>query len=121
MLNISYFEIVSIDHDDTMIEAVIKIDPGHAIFQGHFPGQPVLPGACMVQMLKEVLQNTLRIHTRLIKADSVKFLTVINPAVNNVLRLKVNYAVNEPNLKINAVLLPDENPCFKFKGLFSIL
>ncbi|MEJ0079486.1 MAG: hypothetical protein WDM78_00620 [Puia sp.] len=26
-----------------------------AIFSGHFPGQPVLPGVCMMEMVAEVL------------------------------------------------------------------
>ena len=32
----------------------ITINSGHQIFEGHFPGQPVTPGVCMMQIIKEL-------------------------------------------------------------------
>ena len=31
----------------------IELNPGHVLYQGHFPGQPVVPGVCTLQMIKE--------------------------------------------------------------------
>lgn len=32
----------------------IELNPGHVLYQGHFPGQPVVPGVCTLQMIKKV-------------------------------------------------------------------
>jgi 3-hydroxymyristoyl/3-hydroxydecanoyl-(acyl carrier protein) dehydratase len=39
----------------TRVQATIRLNPDHAIFAGHFPGQPVVPGVCMLQIIKELL------------------------------------------------------------------
>ncbi len=33
----------------TGFRALLKVDPGFMLFPDHFPGQPVLPGICLVQ------------------------------------------------------------------------
>ena len=33
----------------------IVFNAAHDIFKGHFPGQPVVPGVCMMEMVKELL------------------------------------------------------------------
>ncbi len=43
----------SADLTGTSIEAVRYIDPALTIFDGHFPGHPVLPGAYLVESLAQ--------------------------------------------------------------------
>lgn len=59
--------------------ATLRLNPAHRIFDGHFPGQPVVPGVCMMQMMKEILETMLGQETRLISAASAKFLAMIDP------------------------------------------
>lgn len=33
-------------------EATIDINPAHEVFKGHFPDNPVMPGVCMMQIIK---------------------------------------------------------------------
>ena len=33
------------EREDGKREIEIELNPGHALYQGHFPGQPVVPGA----------------------------------------------------------------------------
>ena len=79
MLQGNFFNITAIQTEIGSAKAVIEINPAHEIFAGHFPGTPVVPGVCMMQIVKEILEDLLAKDIRLIKADHIKFLTVINP------------------------------------------
>jgi 3-hydroxyacyl-[acyl-carrier-protein] dehydratase len=54
-----FFEIVSLETEEGNINALIEINAEHNIFEGHFPGQPVVPGVCQMQMIKEILEQVL--------------------------------------------------------------
>lgn len=57
----------------------VTLNPAHAIFTGHFPGQPVLPGVCMLEMVKEILEELLQQQLRISKGPQIKFLSMIIP------------------------------------------
>ena len=59
--------------------AVLLLNADHPIFAGHFPGQPVVPGACQLQIVQELLSHLLGGEYHLVKADQIKFLTPIDP------------------------------------------
>jgi 3-hydroxyacyl-[acyl-carrier-protein] dehydratase len=101
-----------------MINAVLEMDIASEIFEGHFPGQPILPGACMVQLVKEVLEENLSSILKLEKADNLKFLSLIDPHKNNLLLLEINYTIDERQIKATASLIAEDVVCFKFQGVF---
>jgi 3-hydroxyacyl-[acyl-carrier-protein] dehydratase len=55
----------------------VTLNPAHPIFSGHFPGQPVLPGVCMLEMVKEILEELLQQKLRISKGPQIKFLSMI--------------------------------------------
>ncbi len=57
----------------------VTLNPAHPIFSGHFPGQPVLPGVCMLEMIQEILEEFLQQKFRISKAPLIKFLSMIIP------------------------------------------
>ena len=57
----------------------ITLNPANKIFTGHFPGNPVTPGVCMLQIIKELTENRLGCSLFMKKASNVKFMAVINP------------------------------------------
>ena len=79
MLKDSLYKIITLNQVDGTIEAVLEIDKANKIFEGHFPGQPILPGACMLQMVKEILEFALNLNIRLKKAGQMKFIAMIDP------------------------------------------
>jgi len=118
MLKDSLYHIIAIDHTDSVIHAVLELDAQHEIFTGHFPDHPVLPGACMVQMIKEVFESAMGTPYRLEKADNLKFLTIVDPQQTSTLQLELNYIIEELLAKVNAELVTDEGIAFKFQGSF---
>lgn len=61
--------------DSGYFKALITFNAAHAIFEGHFPGQPVVPGVCMMQLVQEQLQAATRQQLRLKKRPILSFCT----------------------------------------------
>lgn len=111
------FKIASIDKTDNSAKAIILLDVSHPIFKGHFPGQPVVPGVCMMQMVEILLQRILNQPVSINKASTIKFLSVIDPSRNPEINLDLDYSIEQNNtIKITAKISKDEVVFFKFKG-----
>lgn len=102
--------------------AIIELNPAHEIFHGHFPGNPILPGVCMVQILKELLINSSKSKLLLKRAGSIKYLSFIDPRVNNIIRFSIEVNSTESgDISCNAVLNSDSVIFCRFKGEFKIV
>ncbi|MBC7486427.1 MAG: 3-hydroxyacyl-ACP dehydratase [Cytophagaceae bacterium] len=60
----------------------VKVNPAHAVFQGHFPDQPVLPGVAMVYLSRFLTQRVTGKSIKLKEASQIKFLNLLDPRVN---------------------------------------
>ena len=117
-MNDDLFKINSLTYADGVIKADLSINPDSSIFQGHFPGQPVVPGACILQIVKEVLESVLRYPIRLKKAGNLKFIGMIDPMVTPSVQLEMNYKIDEEIINITAKLSDGDRVCFKIQGSF---
>ena len=118
MLKDSLYTILATDHSDSTIHVVLEVDESNEIFNGHFPDHPILPGACMVQMVKEIFEQEMGNSYLLQKADNLKFLSLIDPQKGEILHLEVNYAIDEAAARVTATLTAGEEVAFKFQGTF---
>jgi|SRR6185437_2695309 len=122
MLKNKLFNITFSDHQEYTIHATLELDKNNEIFKGHFPGHPVLPGVCMLQMIKEVLEKTLTKDLMLTKADQIKFLRLIDPELDSSLQVAITYTTVEYNeIKVNASIIALNEICFKCKGIFLVI
>ncbi len=58
---------------------VLRFNPEHPIFAGHFPGQPIVPGACLVQIAEDLLSDMLGHAVRFNSVTNLKFRQAITP------------------------------------------
>lgn len=116
--NDDLFKISKLVHNDNIINARLDINKASGIFNGHFPGHPVVPGACMLQVVKEVLEKALGTPLLLKKADHLKFMAMIDPGNTQAVNLEASYKFVEHALNVNAKLSDDTVVCFKFQGSF---
>ena len=58
---------------------IIRLNPKHSVYGGHFPGMPVVPGVCMLRIIKECVSVVLDTPVRFQTVDNCKFLSVVNP------------------------------------------
>jgi 3-hydroxyacyl-[acyl-carrier-protein] dehydratase len=95
----------------------VRLDPTHPIYSGHFPGNPVVPGVCQVQMVKETLETLKKVKGLLVGGDNIKFLKLIVPSEHPV--LVIDYTVKEAvdeNIGFTAVLSDESAVFMKFRG-----
>ncbi|MES2733961.1 MAG: 3-hydroxyacyl-ACP dehydratase [Bacteroidota bacterium] len=103
------------------IQVDIQLNVDHPIFKGHFPEQPVLPGACMVQILKEVLQQANNCELEFQKASNIKFISLIIPKENTKLTFHIQTkALPEGLLTVSSTLYDGEVASMKFSGTYKI-
>jgi len=69
----------------------LTLDSSHEIFKGHFPGSPILPGVCQVEMVRELAEGILGFKLLLSRASQVKFLNLINPLISEVLQMNLKF------------------------------
>jgi 3-hydroxyacyl-[acyl-carrier-protein] dehydratase len=112
------FKIAQIVHENGTIKALFDVNFEDEIFKGHFPNQPVVPGACLLQLVKEVLEEALQKTLQLKKASQLKFISMVMPGDNNLI-LELSYKLTE-NKEISIVgkLTNCEAVSFKFQGSF---
>ena len=101
------------------LSALIHMQVPHRIFDGHFPGRPVLPGACLIQLVEELAASVTDREVRLIRSGQVKFITMIDPVRDGTLAMTLTgkeQAAGE--WQITADGINAGTTCFRFKGVF---
>jgi len=92
----------------------------HIIFEGHFPTEPILPGVCMVQFVRESIEMLYNKKIKLISSKTVKFIHIIDPRIeqNLVLELKINYTDNNV-YETRAIIKNDTTTFFQMRGNYA--
>lgn len=116
MLLNDFFEISSIEVKEMDIHCIVHLNADHAIFSGHFPGQPVTPGVCMMQMMAEIASLGFNKKLSIRSASQIKFLIPILPAEQPSLTVKIAGKVSDESISISGRIENETLTFFKFKG-----
>lgn len=101
---------------------VFKCNAGHPIFKGHFPSQPVLPGVCMTQFVRESLSSVLKKELRLFQAKFIKFVNVVDPEKEKNLFLEIRILPNQEGYtEVSASIKSEQVSFFQLKGKYTVL
>lgn len=80
MLQHSLYEILSKSNQDENIACyTIRINPESEIYKAHFPNFPITPGACLVEIARELLEDHIAEPVHLKKIINTKFLVPVIP------------------------------------------
>ena len=108
---------------DKVIFSVI-LNPNHKVYEGHFPGMPVCPGVCNIQMIKECIEQMTGKKLLIDNIAQCKFSSIITPVENPKLLICVQIAETEEKLykaRVN-ITNPENSVTFiDFKAEFSIV
>ncbi|MDR1103369.1 MAG: glycosyltransferase [Tannerella sp.] len=79
ILKDSFYTIESQTKTETGWTCGLSLNASHPIYQAHFPGHPVTPGVCIVQLAKEIVSVCCAKSFFLCGVGNVKFLRIIDP------------------------------------------
>jgi 3-hydroxyacyl-[acyl-carrier-protein] dehydratase len=99
MLLEDFYKILSVESiSDSQHRATILINEKHVVFKGHFPDNPIMPGVCMMQIIKELTEQITGDSLVMQKLIDVKFTALINPFITPELRLELDINTTEEGL-----------------------
>ena len=74
-----FFEVIALTHSEGELRCKVKFNPEHFIYKAHFPGNPVTPGVCLVQMAAEILGEQYHKQFMLSQLKNIKFKKIVEP------------------------------------------
>ncbi len=90
------------------MRACLCWNAAHPLFEGHFPGHPVIPGACLIQIIIELAERLAGEPLSLADAANVKFLKVIDPQKVPCVWAQLHFTHKDNMLNVRAVMEESE-------------
>ena len=104
-----------------LVEASVKLNRDHEVFKGHFPGNPIMPGVCSIQLVKELTEKSVNKKLFLSVVSNVKFMAIINPEKNDMVHLTLDISESEGIIKVKNTVFSDDTLALKLSATFKIL
>ena len=105
MLVPDFYTIQKTEAMDGFIKSTIRLNPNHAVYKGHFPGQPVVPGVIQLQIIKEILEESIGQQLLISHVSSAKYLRIVTPDTSPELMITIQYSkTEEDEIKVNALI-----------------
>ena len=88
------------------------------VFAAHFPGRPVVPGACIVAAVEELLCKALQQKSlHIVEIKNVKFTSLVEPKEGEPLTFKMD--IDKESYKVKAVVKYSGMICSKMSVTFN--
>lgn len=110
MLIEGFYKVNSVENTENGMVAAIHLNKEHDIFKGHFPGNPVTPGVCMIQIIKELTEEFVGKKLFLTSCSNIKFMAIINPEKTPDLNIELTIEHQDNDIKVkNNTFFGDTN------------
>ena len=118
MLLKDFYTIDNIKNDAQSYTINVVLNAEHEVYKGHFPEQPIVPGVCTMQLVKECVEKIKDTQFCYSQIQSCKFLSVINPKVDNVVNVVMALSWGEDgSINLQADILQREQAVVKLKAV----
>ena len=74
-----FYCIKETQHTDKGVNFTVHLNANHFIYAAHFPGNPITPGVCITQIVKELTEELVQKPLFLKVVKNIKFTQIINP------------------------------------------
>lgn len=117
MLLNDFYYIDQWQQTENSFSGLVSFNTTHAIFEGHFPDNPVVPGVCMMAIFSELLAKYFSARLFLKEASVIKFLQLIPPNIQPTFHATFSIT-DEQNIILTASLKNNDVFLFKMIGIF---
>lgn len=121
MLIEGLYKVTATENTAEGILAKVHLNKDHTIFKGHFPGNPVMPGVCMIQIIKELTEEATGKNLFLAVSSNIKFMAIINPEKNPDLQLSIDITQENGEVKVKNTTSFEETVALKLNATFKIV
>lgn len=120
MLLKDFYKVVSLENTGENKHLVlIHVNAEHEVFKGHFPGNPIMPGVCMMQIIKELVEQISGTSLFMQSLSNVKFMALINPFNTPELRLELDISTTDADLvKVKNVTYFNDTVALKLGSVY---
>ncbi|GJH41374.1 3-hydroxyacyl-ACP dehydratase [Capnocytophaga sp. HP1101] len=98
----------------------LTLNSHHPIFDGHFPQNPITPGVCMMQIIKNLTEEITGHKLFLVKTTNVKFMALINPITHPVLTLTLTIQHKGADIQVKNTTSYNDTVALKLTNLYKI-
>jgi len=114
-----YIKNIKKNEDSSFVEALVELNAKHEVFEGHFPGNPVLPGVCVIDIIKTIVSQVLSCKAKLTHAQNIKYQHPIVPSEYHLLVLAYQINLEDNNYNVKVEVSNGTKKFCSFKGTFS--
>lgn len=116
LLEHKYFEMTVGKHGDGTAEVRVRLLPGCEVYRGHFPGHPVAPGACNIEMVRECFARMQGADLRIAAIDRCRFTAVATPTASPELAITLSWTHDDGGYRLAATMTAGGTTYMDFKG-----
>lgn len=121
MLKDQLYSLKALESTDNSITAQLALDASDAIYQGHFPGNPVTPGVVQLEIIKELLSHVWNSEVTLVSMATAKYLAILNPVTTPVVEVQLTLQQQEDQTwKVAAVFKSETETFTKVSGVYGV-
>ena len=101
-------------------EVVVRCNPEHPIYKAHFPGNPIAPGACLLQLAGDLMRQKMERPLYLKSSKNIKYLSILVPEEGKEVKLQFSHIVEtETDCKTQVVIADEQTVYTKMSLTFS--
>lgn len=120
LLKDKYFQIENVSRDGDAALCRVRLLPDCDVYRGHFPGHPVSPGVCNIEMVVECFNYCHGGSHRIKSIDRCRFTAVASPSVCPELDVAVSWTRTDGDgISVAASVKDDKRQYMDFKGVLS--
>ena len=98
----------------------MQCNPAHPVYQAHFPGNPITPGACLLQTASSLMQNKMGRPLFLTTAKNIKYLSLLIPEEGKEVKFCFSHVVEgDTECKTQVVIADDSTVYTKMSLTYS--
>ena len=99
----------------------LRLNASHPVYRGHFPNNPITPGVCSLEIIKELIELDFSRCGHLSEVESIKFLSFINPLATPEITADLKILKTSSGIwRVRGMLSADRKPVVKIVMQFGI-